>query len=433
MHIRSLNNEHGLILRGMASVVVFAAMGKAAGAAKEMAVAWRYGVSPYVDAYLFVFNLVHLPVAIWFSVLLVILVPLEARNRAAPDKHRLQRFRAEMLALTLILGGALLLVMMIGLPQLLSSSWVGLPQRTAQLGIEMVPVLSWLSFLGLLVGLYSTWMLSSGSHLNTLLEGLPALGILVGVLLTGGIEPLVWGVLAGTLVQLACVAIPVSRRGSGVLPKFSLLSPDWVPFWQGFGVMMVGQTIMSFTTIVDQFFAARLGEGAISELGYANRILGLALTLVATAITRATLPVFSGVAASARRDVNHLALRWSWILALVGVLAVGIGWVLSPMAVRLLFQRGTFSGSDTASVARLVRLGLFQLPFYFSSLVYVSLHSSRGRYKVLLVSSILGLTAKGVANYLLIPIFHVGGVMVALAVVYAFNAVFLATAAHQIA
>jgi hypothetical protein len=46
--------------------------GKLAGAAKEMAIAWRYGVSDTVDAYVFVFNLATWPVSLWFGVLTVV-------------------------------------------------------------------------------------------------------------------------------------------------------------------------------------------------------------------------------------------------------------------------------------------------------------------------------------------------------------------------
>jgi len=54
--------------------------------------------------------------------------------------------------------------------------------------------------------------------------------------------------------------------------------------------------------------------------------------------------------------------------------------------VQLLYERGTFTAANTDIVARLLRLGLLQLPLYVSSLVLVSLHSSLGNYRLLLVS-----------------------------------------------
>ena len=53
----------------MAWVALFVLLGSLVRAGKEMAIAYRYGVSAEVDAYLFVFNLVNWPVGVWFSVL----------------------------------------------------------------------------------------------------------------------------------------------------------------------------------------------------------------------------------------------------------------------------------------------------------------------------------------------------------------------------
>jgi peptidoglycan biosynthesis protein MviN/MurJ (putative lipid II flippase) len=409
----------------MVWVGLFAVLGKLAGAAKEMAVAWRYGISAEVDAYLFVSNLISWPVSIWSSVLAVVLIPMEARIRAAsPDA--LPRFRGEVLGSTMVIGGGLVVLALFTLPPLLASKWVGLPARTADLGTRMVPVLAWLALAGLLVGLYSTWTMSAGRHANTLLEGVPALAILCGVLFTAGIEPLIWGTLAGTLVQLACLAAPIGAHGEQQRPRFSHSSPDWSPFWQGFGIMMLGQGILSVTIIIDQLFAARLGEGAISALGYAGRFLALLNGMVATAVTRATLPVFARAQALGSTDVRRLARRWAGGLFVVGVIVVAIGWLLAPWGVRVLFERGTFTASDTTTVARLLRFGLLQLPFYFAGLVFVSLHSSYGRYTVLFMVGVVGLTAKVIAIYALLPTFGVGALMLSSVVVYAANAALLA-------
>ncbi|HEX5818285.1 MAG TPA: lipid II flippase MurJ [Gemmatimonadales bacterium] len=414
---------HRSILQGMLAVGVFAIVGKVAGAAKEMAVAWRYGVSPEIDAYLFVFNLVSWPVAVWAGVLAVTLIPMEARIREESPAG-LRHFRAELLGATLLVGLALSLIARLALPPLLQSGFLGLPPRTVELALRMVPALAWLTVPGLLVGLYSTWMMSGGRHANTLLEGVPALGILLAVLLVGGIEPLVWGTLAGTVVQLGLVARASGAGDTGHRPAFGLASAHWRPFWSGFGIMMLGQAVMTFATLVDQFFAARLGEGAISSIGYANRLIALALGILATAVTRATLPVFARSAAEGG-EVRALALRWAGGMALVGVAVVAVGWVLGPWAVRLVYERGTFTATDTDVVARLLRLGLLQLPPYVASLVLVSLHSSLGHYRLLLASGVLGLSVKALASWLLLPGFGAGALMLSAAVVYAANTVLL--------
>lgn len=408
----------------MIAVGTFALLGKVAGALKEMAVAWRFGVSAPVDAYLFVQNLTNWPVVVWFSVLTVVLIPLAGRL-ATEQPGELKRFRAELLAITLAIGVVLVVLGLVGLPPLLRSEWLGLPATTRDLALRVVPVLSWLVLPGLLVGLYSTWLMAGGGHLNTLFEGIPAICILAAVLLAGGIEALAWGTLAGGVVQLAAVSAAAHRRESHGFPAFTLSSRSWAPFWQGFGVMMLGQAIMSITILVEQFFAARMGEGAISQLGYANRILALVLGVLATAATRATLPVFARLRAGGVVDLRRFALQWAGWMAMGAAAVLALGWLLAPWGVRLLFERGTFTSTDTANVAGLLRFGLLQLPFYLSSLVLVSLHSSEGRYGLLLASGILGLAMKVGASFVLLPMFGIGALMLSSTVVYAANVALL--------
>lgn len=417
--------EHRAIIRGLIAVAAYAFLGKLAGAAKEMAVAWRYGVGAEVDAYLFVFNLVNWPLAIWFGVLTVILIPMAARIRDESPAEFAQ-FRGEILGLTLVIGVALAVVARTTLPWLLATSWLGLPEQTVELATAMVPVMAWVVLPGLLAGLYSVWMMSAGGNANTLFEGLPALGVLIAVLITGGIEPLIWGTLGGMVVRFVLVAAPMRAPEERHRPSFSLSSAHWPVFWQAFGVMILGQAIMSLTTLVDQFFAARLPEGAISTLGFAGRIIALILGVVAIAVTRAMLPVFARAGALGLGRVRALALKWAAWFFVAGALVAAIAWLLSPWAVRTLFQRGTFTPDDTYRVSTVMRFGLVQLPFYFCSLVLVSMHASLARYRLLLLSGILGLGAKFVSSLILLPAYGVGGLMLAQAVVYASNVVLLA-------
>jgi putative peptidoglycan lipid II flippase len=409
--------DHHAIATGMAWVVLFVFLGKLAGAAKEMAIAYRYGLSEEVDAYLFVFNLVSWPVAVWFSVLTVVLVPLAARirNGASVD---LPRFRAELLGLALLLGVGLMLCAWLGLPLLLRSSWTGLPTTSATIAINMAPGLALLAPLGVLISLFSAWMLSARRHANTLLESVPALVLLVAILAFsgGGAEPLVWGTVAGFAFHLVSLAGSLVLRGEIEEPCFTRQSPQWPVFWEGFGIMLAGQVLMSFVGIIDQFFAAHLGTGAIATLSYANRILALILGIGATAVARATLPVFSQAQAPERGHLLSIAALWARFMFVFGVIALIVGWWLAPWAVKLLFERGAFIARDTAAVSVVLRYGLAQLPFYFVGILFVSLLTSQSRYKIVTIIGMINLIVKVIANFLLVERMGVSGIMLATSV-----------------
>ncbi len=414
--VRHAHPDHHAIARGMAWVALFVFVGKLAGAAKEMVVAYRYGVSAEVDAYLFVLNLVSWPVAIWFSVLTVVLVPLAARIRHAAAGE-LPQFRAELLGLALLLGLCLALIMGLGVWGLLQTSWTGLPSATVALASEITPWLAGLVPLGVLISLWSAWTLATGHHVNTLLEGTPALVMILALLVwpMGGVEPLVWGTLAGFALHLAGLAGPLVQRGEIEAPRWRWQSAQWRGFWQGFGVMLAGQTLMSFTGIIDQFFAAHLDAGSIATLSYANRILALVLGLGATAVGRATLPVLSQAQAVGGDQGRRVAMHWVRWLFLLGVVVLVIGWWLAPWAVKVLFERGAFTAQDTHVVTGVLRYGLVQVPFYFAGLVLVSLLASQGKYREIAVIATTNLVVKGLANLTFIPWLGINGIVLATA------------------
>jgi peptidoglycan biosynthesis protein MviN/MurJ (putative lipid II flippase) len=276
-------------------------------------------------------------------------------------------------------------------------------------------------------------MLAAGRHINTLLEGMPALVILIALLAfpDGGTEPLAWGTLVGFALHLASLATSLARRGEIEAPRFTHQSLQWPAFWQGFGIMLVGQGLMSFTGIIDQFFAAPLGTGAIATLSYANRILALMLSLGATAVARATLPVFSQTQAQGGGQLRRVATYWVRLLFVLGVVAMLVGWWLAPWAVKLLLERGAFTARNTEAVTEVLRYGLAQLPFYFASLVLASLLASQRKYRVLAVIGTLNLVIKIAANSLSISYFGISGLVIATSVMTGLSLLFFIVAVFK--
>lgn len=411
--IHNAHPDHHAIARSMVWVAVFVLLGSIARAAREIAIAYRYGVSAEVDAYLFVFNLVNWPVGVWFSILTVILVPLAASIRQA-GLTELPRFRSELFGLALMLGLILAFLGWLGLPLLLNSSWAGLSANTATIATLMVPTLALLAPLGVLVSLCSAWMLAAGRHSNTMLESVPALVLLLVLFAFpgGGVQPLVWGTLVGFACHLISLIAILARQGEIEAPRLTQQSTQWPAFWHGFGIMLVGQALMSLTTIVDQFFAAHLGTGAIATLSYANRILTLILGVGAMMVSRATLPIFSESHVHDGKQLHRVAGQWAGFLFVLGVIAMISGWWLASWGVRLFFERGAFTADDAEAVAAVFRYGLPQLPFYFAGLVLVSLLVSQRRYRAISVIGVINLVVKIISSALMVPSLGVGGLMV---------------------
>lgn len=431
---RGAHPEHSAIATAMLKVVLFVLLGSGARLAKEMAIAHRYGVSADVDTYLFMFSLVAWPVGVWLGVLTVVLLPLVARLRHH-DADDLSQFRSELLGFTIAIGAVLMVLFLFGFPWILRVSFVGLSTSSFEQIVEHVPSMAALLPLGCVVSVLSAWTLSCGRHLGTLLEALPSLTIfLVLVVVTpSGIEPLILGTLAGFAIHVAALATHLAARGELSLPRWSLHSLHWGFFWRSFGLMLAGQALMSFTSLVDQFFAAALPSGSISVLGYANRVLGLILGLGGLAVSRATLPVFSTAHARGGIQVAHVARLWSIILFSMGLVVCLLAWLLAPDLVCLLFERGAFRADDSAAVAQVLRVQLLQLPFYFAGLVFASYLSSRGEYHWLLWSGIIGLAVKVAGNAAWSSSYGLSGIASASVLMYVTNLTFFVFVFRHIA
>lgn len=423
-HLSDPESHHRKIATGFVWVALFVFIGKLAGAAKEMAIAWRYGVSETVDAYVLVFDLINLPVSVWFSVLTVVLLPLAARIRH-DDPVGLPRFRSELLGLTMLAGLGLGCLVWFGLPALLRAGWLGLSDQALAKALHMAGGLALLAPLGVLISLFSAWMLARRLHSNTLFEGIPALIILVALLLPGWApEPLVWGTVAGFALHMVALATPLKRRGDLQAPSFKFSSPVWRGFRASMVIMAIGQALMSFTGIVDQFFAANLGPGALSTLSYANRILALILGMCAMAISRSALPVFSEMTAQRSAETNALALRWAWWMFGAGSMCALIGWIASPWMVNLLFERGAFTAADSRYVSAVLKYALVQIPFYTFSITLMSYIASQKRYWLLLLSGIVGLGMKIIAATILTSFMQLEGLAFSATFLYLATAIF---------
>lgn len=433
----SIHPDHQRIFKGAFRVAVFLLLGKAAGAIKEMAVAYRYGVSDAVDAYQFTMTMASwLPVTI-VGVLSVVLIPVLVRLRRADVAERNQ-FISELQGWVAAAGIALALLTWFAWPHVLGMLGQGLSARVGDMTGQLLVAFAPVSALLLIAGISAARLRAQERHVNTLLDSVPAVATLAWVMLAAsadGVGPLLWGTLVGYAIQTIWLAWLAARADGGFwgAPRFSLQSPHWPELLSAAGVMLIGQVAMSFVGPLDQYAAANLGANANATLGYASRLLSLLLGIGAVSVGRAALPVLADV--QARGDTGRaraMALKWSVLMVAAGGVAVAVGWVLAPWGVSVLFQRGAFTAENTQAVAHVLRWGLLQLPFYFGVLILVQLLASQNRYRVMAAIAVANFALKAVLNTVLAPRMGAAGIMLATSLMYLLSfACYLAVAMRK--
>lgn len=415
--ISTLHPDHKRIARGATWVAFFVLMGKLAGAAKEMAVAYRYGVSNVVDAYQLAFTIVTWLPGTLISVIAIVLIPVLVRMRQKDLADR-TLFLAEIHATVLLIGGLFVLMSIFIGPQITAYLGNNLSDETQKMAKQMIIAMSPLALLTLSIGVYAARLQAQEKQINTLLESIPAAAILSFVLLWPEeftIAPLLWGVICGHVLQTIWLGYLANRADKQTIKLcWSWRSPHWPEVYQAVSVIAIGQYIMSFITPIDQYFAAQLGNHAIAVLSYAYRIISLLLGLGSMTIARATLPVLSGIIASGNlHRARSVALKWSLLMFSIGITVAITFWFAAPLAVKLLFERGAFTAENTIAVTTVLRWGLIQIPFSFAGLVLVQFLASSGAYWIISLIATINLLTKLLMNFLLTPILGVSGIALA--------------------
>lgn len=417
--------HHRTIATALVATTGLLVIAKLAGLAKEMMVAFNFGTDVVAGLYAFAFLLALWPVGVWTSVASSVLVPmlvkLDDRSAGGSDQ-----FRGELFALSLI-GGILASAVMFGVLRVgADANLFNLSPSANRLLAETAPAFAAITAVGFVNAQLTCQLLASRNPTVSLLDGLPSFCVILFLSLhrSHGPWPLVLGTVFGFVAQTVALMLVQARTWRLSWPRFTFRSDAWPGFWSGVRVLVVSQALLSATGPIDQIAMTGLGHGANATLGYANRIVLLATSLISLALSRAILPVLAS-ASEDRRKAWSLATTWALALLVAAALASMALAVLAPWIVHLLFERGNFTAQDTLAVSNALRFGLLQMPFYCAGMVLAQYVAATQRYTLFLWGNALNLLVKLAANALLIPPLGVAGAMLATAVMYAVSVAFL--------
>ncbi len=428
---RGSGKDHRRIFQTLVWVSVLLVIAKMVGAGREIAIAGKYGVSPIVDAYSLLSTIVGLPVSLFNNVLVVAVLPLFATmSGGAPQE--LRQFQRETLGLSLILAAILWCGVVLWGWHLLQENSLGLAPGPLAMTRNMFGPFTLFVPLGVINCFLATQLMARGKVANSLLDGVPALITLASVLVFSSMTPapLIWGMVGGTFIQGGLLIFYQDRRDRLRLPSFRLHSSVWRSLASGVLWIITSQIVLSFVDFIDQAMVVSAGPGANAEFGYANRLLSLPLSLGVMAIIRALLPALAEIRGRGGSEayVRRIATQWATAVFLFGLVALIVGWFVTPYFVRLLYQHGAFTPEDARAVSTLVWAGLLRMPIYFLGVVVVQFIASRADYSIYIYITginVINIVVKLVANYLLIKWIGAPGAMVSTAIMYAFSTVAL--------
>lgn len=413
-------------MRGVVIVAIFGILAKLAAAAREFVIAWRFGTSVQIDAYVFIFNIFGVPIAIWVGALSGVYIPRLVRlNNESPAQASLLQSEINGIAL---LGGAIVGIGSAGLSMaLIKCGYSGLTTEVADLAYDMSWKLWPMIPMLFLVQVGSSQLMASRLHINTVYEGLPAIVLMLSVWAMPSVSStaLVFGTLSGATVQLLATQYSLWRVGGLAKFRLGLSSSAWRDLANGFWLLATAYVLQGACTLFDQFILARLGQGAIATFGYASRLLALAISLGGIAISRTILPVLSEIGRKDEIAFRRITLIWVSVMFLAGAALFGAFAIFAEPVVKLVFEHGAFSAQDSASVAGLVWFLAQTLPFYFAMTVLVQAQLASDGYRFMIQLYGIALALKFGLGLPLVWAYGVTGLAISNILVTAFQCAFL--------
>jgi putative peptidoglycan lipid II flippase len=411
------------ILTSAAKFSVLSLLPKILVVAKDAAIAFYFGTGEALDLYLMAFVLIGLPASSIVIALHSALVPAIGGKDSATA--------ASLLGSTLKLAVSLLSlaipIWLLLLPYLLKMLYPTAGEATMP---GLLQACYWLIPYYFLSGI--NVLLDGGLQArkvfwpNAVLSAFFPIAIMASISLMqqADIRGLLIGTVAGSLLQSIALYILLIRRNAIIWrgtdeSTLRLIFITALP-------LMIGAIASSFAPLIEQMIAFNLGPGSVSVLSYGNKVPNAINTLLVTAIGIVLLPHFADmVKAKQWQESRALHLRLSGILFVLGAIAALIGIVFAEDIVRLLFQRGAFSVTDSQKAAEVMRIYLLQLPFLLTAMLSSRALAAMGKTTTLAATAFLQLLLASGLAFLFSPQHGVEGVAMATVVATALGMVLM--------
>lgn len=363
------------LIATVGSISFATSLSRILGLLRDQVQAYYFGAGAVSDAYLAAFRVPNLLRDLFAEgALSAAFVPTFVRARLDGDAASAWRLANRVFGALLVILGLLTTLILVFAPQILGVYVSGFDDAKMDLAVRMTrivsPFLLFVAFAAVAMGMLNScgrFFLPALAPVAFNVAAILGVLTLVPMFRVLGVEPglaLAWGAIAGGFLQFA-VQMPALRREGFVLrPEVALGDPGL----RRIGTLMLpatfGLAATQLNILVDTHLAASLGDGAISFLTYAFRLIQLPIGLFGVAIATANLARVSQHAA--RGDLYAIRTNLAAALRVAAVLTLpataGLLALREPI-VRVLFEwGGEFDARDTTMTAGAVlcyALGLF--------------------------------------------------------------------------
>lgn len=397
-----------------AGIITLAVMcSRLLGLAREQLFLGLFGGAAAMDAFIAAFRIPNLLRDLFAEgALSTAFVTTFSKTIARGGDEAAWRLANKVATLTAVALGLICIAGMLLSPQLVGMLAPGFaPEKaafTAHLTRIMFPFILLVSLAALVMG-----MLNAKN-----VFGMPAMassffniGSIVGGLLLGyWIDPhfgpralvgVAFGTVLGGALQLLVQIPSLARLHYRYRPDFQWRDAGVKAILLLMGPSVIAASTTQFNVLVNSMFASSLGDGAITWLSIAFRLMQLPLGLFGVALGTVTLPLLSRLVVADRMDAFRAelarAMRLAFLLAIPST--VGLMMLAEPI-ISVVYQHGKFNAYEAEQAAAALRFYAIGLAGYAALKVLVNAFYALERRKTPMLVSFLAVGLNLLFNWI---------------------------------
>ncbi|HVN34182.1 MAG TPA: murein biosynthesis integral membrane protein MurJ [Casimicrobiaceae bacterium] len=344
------------LLRAVSTVSAMTLLSRITGLARESLKAVAFGAGLQMDAFEAAFRLPNILRRLFaegaFSQAFVPIFAEYRRQRGMEETRALVGRVGTLLAFVLLLLSILGVLAAPWLVYLLAGGFAQTPGKvdlTAAMIRIVFPYIFFVSLVSLAGGVLNVYRKFAIPAFTPVLLNLSIIG--AAFFLAPHCDPpivaLAWGVAIGGVLQLALQLRPLAKIGMLTAPRFDWRDEGVRRVLAAMGPAVLGVSAAQISALINTQLASALGDGRISWITYADRLMEFPSALLGVALGTVILPSLAKHHADEKPEQYTALLDWGlrlvFLLALPAAVAL---WLLSVPLISTLYQYGRFTVND---------------------------------------------------------------------------------------
>lgn len=348
------------------------------GVVREQVFAWLFGAGMAADAFVVAFRIPNLLRDLFAegalsSAFVTVFTDYEKRQTAEELKQLVNNVFTVMAAVVSLVV-MLEMVFSRELVQLMAPNFQtisGKTDLTVVLTLIMAPFLLFVSQASIIMGILNTKgfffipaFSSACFNIGSIVVG-AGLAMILPFFGINAIIGMAVGTLAGGLLQLLIQVPLLKKHGFHIKPAWNLTEPGLKRIFKLMLPAILGLSATQINIFVNTNFASHCAEGSVAWLNYAFRFMLFPIGLFGVAMSVASMPAISRMAAA--RDMERMkdVLHSSLILCIGLAIPASVGlFILAEPIIRLIYEHGRFLHYDTLMTAQALELYALGLTAY---------------------------------------------------------------------